>query len=73
MPKYCWQYNGLLVSRDPVALDQYGWNIIEEKRKENGIRSLKEVGKEPTYIATAADSKHKIGTNDPKLMDTVFI
>jgi uncharacterized protein (DUF362 family) len=64
-PQWTWHYNGLLIGTDPVALDYTGWQIIEKKRKEAGIRSLKEAGREPTYIATAADADHRLGTNDP--------
>lgn len=73
MPQNCWQYNGLIVGCDPVALDQTGWNIIEEKRKEKGLISLKEDGREPTYIATAADPNHKIGNNNTDLIDIIDV
>lgn len=39
--KWSWDYNGLLIGRDPVALDSVGVRIIEEKRKEMGLKSLK--------------------------------
>jgi len=38
--------------------------IVEEKRKEAGMASLKQVGREPTYIATAADEHHRLGCKD---------
>ena len=38
--------------------------IIETKRKENGLPTLKEAGREPTYIATAADVNHQLGVNN---------
>ena len=63
-PKYAWEYGGLLVSRDPVALDYIGWQIIEERRKALGLKSLKMIGREPTYIKTAA--KLKLGRADMK-------
>jgi len=66
MPHWRWTYNGLLVSRDPVALDYTGWQIIEAKRREAGLPALKEEDREPAYIATAADNEHKLGTNDPQ-------
>jgi len=50
---YAWEYGGLLVSRDPVALDYLGWQIIEKRRKELNLKSLKEAGREPKYIMTA--------------------
>ena len=65
MPQWTWPYNGLLVSRDPVALDQTAWQILERKRAEKKLTSLKEAKREPRYIATAADSNHRLGTNDP--------
>lgn len=64
MPQWAWNYNGLIVGFDPVAIDTIGWDIIEKKRKENGIAPLKQVGREPTYIATAADKNHQLGCND---------
>jgi len=64
MPQWSWNYNGLLVGTDMVALDTVGWKIIEDKRKEKGLPSLKQAGREPTYIATAADARHRLGTND---------
>lgn len=63
MPQWRWPLNHLLISRDRVALDYVGWQIIEKKRKEEGLPSLRENGREPTYIATAAG--HGLGTNDP--------
>jgi len=54
-PNWAWNYAGILMSLDPVALDAVGWRIIEKKRKELGLASLAEAGREPKYIATAAD------------------
>jgi len=65
MPQWMWPFNGLLVSRDPVALDYVGWKIIEKKRAEAGMKSLRDLKREPTYIATAADAEHRLGTCDP--------
>ena len=73
MPHWAWPYNGLLIGTDPVALDHLGWQIIEEERLKNNLKSLKEVGREPTYIATAADENHRLGTNDPGQIDVVNI
>jgi len=70
-PQWAWNYNGLLVGTDPVALDYIGWQIIEQKRREVGMKSLKEVGREPTYIATAADTNHRLGTNDPDKIEVI--
>ncbi|HTT33505.1 MAG TPA: DUF362 domain-containing protein [Methylomirabilota bacterium] len=73
MPQWCWPFNGMLLSRDPVALDYTGWQILEQKRAEKGMKSLKELGRVPTYIATAADRQHQLGTNDPKQIERVEV
>jgi len=73
MPQWTWPYNGLLVARDPVALDYTGWQIIERKRTEKGMKPLKEMKREPTYIATAADANHRLGINDPKRIELVEV
>ena len=64
MPQWAWHHNSLIVGFDPVAIDAIGWDIIERKRKEHGLPSLAAAGREPTYIATAADSRHRLGQND---------
>ena len=73
MPQWSWPYNGLLVARDPVALDYTGWQILERKRAEKGMKPLRELHREPLYIATAADAAHRLGTNDPKLIERVEV
>ena len=73
MPQWMWPFNGLLVSRDPVALDYVGWKIIEKERQEVGAPSLAALKREPTYIATAADAEHRLGTCDPQHIERVEI
>jgi uncharacterized protein (DUF362 family) len=73
MPHWTWPYNGLLVGRDPVALDYTGWQIIEKKRAEVGMKSLQEVKREPAYIRTAADPQHNLGNNDPRFIKVVEV
>jgi len=65
MPQWTWPYNGLIVGTDPVALDYTGWQIIEKKRAEKRLEPLRNLKREPTYIATAADARHRLGTCDP--------
>ena len=72
-PNYIWNCNSLLVATDPVALDSVGTQMIEAKRKEMELPSLKEAGIEPKYIATAADDEHRLGTNDLKKMQIVRV
>jgi len=64
---WCESYGGLLISDDPVALDRYGWKMIEEMRTEKGLPSLKDAGREPTYIHTAATLG--LGTDDLEQID----
>jgi uncharacterized protein (DUF362 family) len=73
MPQWTWAYNGLIVGLDPVAVDYTGWWIIEKKRAEVGMKSLKEVHREPRYIATAADAQHRLGTNDPNRIELIEV
>jgi uncharacterized protein (DUF362 family) len=54
MPHWTWDYGGLLLATDPVAMDALGWSILEDERKTHGMPSLREANREPTYIATAA-------------------
>jgi uncharacterized protein (DUF362 family) len=70
-PKYTWEYGGMLVSRDPVALDFVGWQIIEERRKELKLKSLKMSGREPTYIKSA--EKLRLGYADLNRIEKIEI
>lgn len=70
-PQWAWDYRGILVGTDPVALDRIGTQIIEEKRKEVNMPSLEEAGREPKYIKTAA--RLGLGVDDPALIDTIAI
>ncbi len=71
IPQFVWPFNGILVATDPVAADFVGWQIIEEKRHEMGLPSLKQVHREPRYIFTAADSEHRLGLADPSRIEVV--
>ena len=73
MPQWAWPFNGLLVAKDPVALDYTGWQLIERKRAERGFKSLAALGRTPKYIATAADIQHRLGTNDPNQIELVEV
>jgi uncharacterized protein (DUF362 family) len=65
-PETSWKNNALIVSQDAVALDYTGWQIIEHKRAEHGLKTLEAEDRAPRYIATAADQEHRLGTNDPR-------
>jgi uncharacterized protein (DUF362 family) len=73
MPHWRWPVNSLFLSTDPVALDYNGWQIVDAKRLEMGLKSLKEVGREPKYIATAADDNHRLGTKNPDRIEYIKI
>ncbi len=73
MPQWTWPENGLLLSRDAVALDTVGWQILERKRSERGMKSLEALGRAPRYIATAADPQHRLGTNDLRQIEQVEV
>lgn len=64
-PEHSWKANSLLVSQDPVALDYTGWQMIERKRAQMGLKTLEADKRAPHYIATAADSEHRLGHCDP--------
>ena len=70
-PDYAWKHNGVMVARDPVAIDYTGWRIIERKRAEKGLKTLEAAGRVPRYIATAADAQHRLGTDDPRSISVV--
>jgi uncharacterized protein (DUF362 family) len=73
MPHWAWPFNGVIVSRDPVALDAVGWRIIEEQRAAHGLPTLRAAKREPAYIARAADAQHKLGIADPALIEKVEV
>ena len=72
-PERSWKCNGLLVSQDPVALDYTGWQIIERKRAEMGLKTLEAEQRAPRYIATAADSEHRLGHADSSRIAAVEV
>jgi uncharacterized protein (DUF362 family) len=72
-PEYTWKNNALMVSQDPVALDYTGWQIIERKRAEKGLKTLGGDKRAPHYIETAADTQHRLGTNDPRRIAVVEV
>lgn len=58
-PDGVWQYGGILVSQDPVALDQIIYQTVDEKRKELELESISRLSR---YIRSA--SRMDLGTND---------
>lgn len=66
---FIWPYKGILVSRDPVAVDAIGLKIIEAKRREF-------FGKDRPVQPTAhhiryAETRHKLGVSDPDRIELI--
>lgn len=70
-PQWTWNFNGIIVSRDPVAMDRICHTIIEEKRKEVRLPSLKQANREPKYISTAA--MLGLGVDNPSEIKVIHI
>lgn len=68
-PQWAEKYQGLVFSLDPVAADRVGWALIERFRAAKGLPSLKEEGREPTYLATA--EKMGLGRANLNAIETV--
>ncbi len=62
-------YGGLVFSRDPVAADAVGWDIIERLRASAGLPTLKDEGRAPGYLATA--ERMGLGRADLAAVETV--
>ncbi len=54
-PKTRVPHGAVYVATDPVAMDTFGYKVIDDERKTRGVPSLKDAGREPRYIQTAAD------------------
>jgi hypothetical protein len=66
---YTWQYKGLLVGTDPVALDAVGVRIFQAKRL--AYFGEERPFKPPAHHIAFADTKHKIGTSDLRRIEIV--
>lgn len=53
-PKWTKETNGILVSTDPVALDTVGVEEVDKLRKAAGLKTLREEGRYPGYLAAAS-------------------
>lgn len=67
--QYVWDYKGLLVGVDPVAVDSTGVRILQAKRREffGEERPLQP----PAHHVFYADTRHHLGTSDPAKIDLV--
>ena len=62
-PKYLWNYNGLMASTDPVALEATALKIIMAQRKI--VKGEPWELSPPALCVAAADKEYKLGTSDP--------
>ena len=60
--RYVWDYKGILMGRDPVAVDTVGLELIKAKRRQV-LGKAKELPPVPKHIELA-DTKHGIGVGD---------
>lgn len=72
-PEHFWRPNALILGEDRVAVDCVALLTLDRKRVQEGLSTLKAAGREPQYITTAADSVHRLGTNDPRRMQLVEV
>lgn len=69
-PQWTWKFGALLFSLDPVALDAVGADLIEQQRRQYGMPSLREAGRHPQYIHTAAE--YGLGVDDLSQIDIIY-
>lgn len=62
-PQWSARGNRLLLAVDAVALDRIVWQLIDEIRVANGLKTLKAEGRPPQYLLTA--QKKGLGQADP--------
>jgi hypothetical protein len=70
-PKYLWDYKGILVSSDPVAVDAVGVRLLSAKRR-NYFGEDRPFPKR-THHVRYADVKHNVGVSDLKRIDLVKV
>lgn len=69
--RYVWSYKGLIVGKDPVAVDTIGLRLIMAKRREV-FGPAQELPPVPKHIQLA-DTRHGIGTSDPAKIELVRV
>ncbi|MBS3818375.1 DUF362 domain-containing protein [bacterium] len=67
--KYVWEYRGLVVGKDPVAVDSTGVRILQAKRKQY-FGEEKPLQPPPKHIFLA-DTRHHLGVSDPQRIDLI--
>lgn len=67
--RYVWNYKGLIVGLDPVAVDSVGLRLIQAKRRKE-LGPAQEIPPVPKHIPLA-ETKYGIGTADPSKIELV--
>lgn len=67
--RYVWDYGGLIIGQDPVAVDATGLRLIIAKRTEQ-LGKDRAIPPVPRHIRDA-DVKYKLGTSDPSKIDLI--
>jgi hypothetical protein len=67
--RYVWKYRGLVVGRDPVAVDTIGLRLIMAKRRAV-LGKAQELPPVPKHIQLA-DTRHGIGTSDMRAIEFI--
>jgi uncharacterized protein (DUF362 family) len=70
-PQWAVEYNGILMSTDPVAIDRTGQLILDDLRKNKGLRTLKDDGRFPDYLPLA--EKYGLGNFDTSRIDKIEV
>ncbi len=70
-PRHVWNYYGLIIGYDPVAVDTIGLKIFEEKRKEY-FGEARPITPEPKHIKVA-DVKYGLGNSEMDKINLIKI
>jgi len=68
-PGNTWPHNGLLISRDPVAADQIGIDIIDDERQRRNLPPIADANGRIPHIHDAA--QQKLGTDDQDYINLI--
>jgi hypothetical protein len=68
---YVWEYKGMLVGLDPVAVDSVGLRIIQAKRNEY-FKEERPLNPPAKHIELA-DTRHHLGIADPAKIELIKI
>lgn len=70
-PENLWEEKALILSRDPVAHDYVGWQIIEKRRQAVGKPPLETAGRRPQWIFSAAE--RGVGVAEPTNIEAIEV